>query len=80
MTEAITALVMAQEEVTGIHELVVHEYGPGHLFATIHAEVPADMTLLTAHAAADRAERLLLEQLGVQAVIHIDPENGDCPD
>ena len=80
LTEAITALVMAQEEVTGIHELVVHEYGPGHLFATIHAEVPADMTLLAAHAAADRAEGLLLEQLGVQAVIHIDPEGEDCPD
>ena len=80
LIEEITRLVMEQEEVTGIHELVVHEYGPGHLFATIHAEVPADMTLLTAHAAADRAERLLAERLGVQAVIHIDPENGDCPD
>ena len=80
LIEAITALVMEQEEVTGIHELVVHEYGPGHLFATIHAEVPADMTLLAAHAAADRAEGLLLEQLGVQAVIHIDPEGEDCPD
>ena len=80
LMEAITTLVMAQEEVTGIHELVVHEYGPGHLFATIHAEVPSDMTLLAAHAAADRAEGLLLEQLGVQAVIHIDPEGEDCPD
>ena len=80
LVEEITRLVMEQDEVTGIHELVVHEYGPGHLFATIHAEVPADMTLLTAHAAADRAERMLLDRLGVQAVIHIDPENGDCPD
>lgn len=80
LVEDITRLVMEQEEVTGIHELVVHEYGPGHLFATIHAEVPAEMPLLTAHAAADRAERLLAEQLGVQAVIHIDPENGDCSD
>ena len=80
LVDEITKLVLEQEEVTGIHELVVHEYGPGHLFATIHAEVPPDMTLLAAHAAADRAERLLLERLGVQAVIHIDPENGDCPD
>ena len=80
LVEEITRLVLEQEEVTGIHELVVHEYGPGNLFATIHAEVPSDMTLLAAHAAADRAERLLLEQLGVQAVIHVDPEGADCPD
>lgn len=80
LAEEITRLVLEQEEVTGIHELVVHEYGPGHLFATIHAEVDADMALLTAHAAADRAERLLRQRLGVEAVIHIDPQGGDCPD
>lgn len=79
LVEAITALVLEQEEVTGIHDLVVHEYGHGHLFATIHAEVPSQMTLLAAHAAADRAERLLAERLGVQAVIHIDPQGGDGP-
>lgn len=73
LVEEITRLVLVQEEITGIHDLVVHEYGPGHLFATIHAEVPQDMALLTAHAAADRAEAVLLEQLGVQAVIHVDP-------
>lgn len=80
LVEEITRLVLEQEEVTGIHELVVHEYGPGHLFATIHAEVPQDMTLLAAHAAADRAEHILRERLGLEAVIHIDPQGGDCPD
>lgn len=80
LVEEITRLVLEQEEVTGIHELVVHEYGPGHLFATIHAEVPQDMTLLAAHAAADRAEHVLHERLGLEAVIHIDPQGGDCPD
>lgn len=73
LVEEITRLVLVQEEITGIHDLVVHEYGPGHLFATIHAEVPQNMTLLAAHAAADQAEAVLLEQLGVQAVIHVDP-------
>lgn len=69
----LSRLVLEQEEITGIHGLVVHEYGPGRLFATIHAEVSADMPLLAAHAAADRAEEALLERLGVQAVIHVDP-------
>lgn len=73
LAEKITALVLAEPEILGIHELLVHEYGPGHLFATIHAEVNADMSLLDAHAAADRAEQRLLEELGVQAVIHVDP-------
>ncbi len=77
LIEEITRLVLEQEEITGIHELVVHEYGPGHLFATIHAEVSPQLTLLAAHAAADRAEGLLRDRLGVQAVIHVDPEERD---
>lgn len=77
LTEEIARLVLEQEEILGIHELLVHEYGPGHLFATIHAEVRPDLPLLTAHAAADRAERAVAQRLGVQAVIHIDPQGGD---
>ena len=77
LAEEITQVVLEQAEIEGIHDLVVHEYGPGHLFATVHAEVPADLPLLTAHAAADRAERALARRLGVQAVIHIDPQGGD---
>lgn len=73
LERALSQVVLEQPEITGIHELVVHEYGPGNLFATIHAEVSADMTLLAAHAAADRAEAALLERLGVRAVIHVDP-------
>lgn len=73
LREELSRVVLEQPEITGIHELVVHEYGPGNLFATIHAEVSADMTLLAAHAAADRAEAALLERYGVRAVIHVDP-------
>lgn len=75
--DKIAAMVLESPEIVAIHGLAVHEYGPGHLFATIHAEVPSDMVLLTAHAAADRAERMLLQRLGVHAVIHIDPLGND---
>lgn len=74
--------VLESPEIVGIHDLMVHEYGPGHLFATIHAEVPRDMALVDAHAAADRVERTLLERWGVHAVVHIDPvgeEDGGTP-
>lgn len=73
MVQRIADTVLECPEIVGIHDLAVHEYGPGHLFATIHAEVDAHMPLLAAHAAADRAEEALLERLGVQAVIHVDP-------
>lgn len=75
----IAETVLECPEIVGIHDLEVHEYGPGHLFATIHAEVPPDMALLTAHAAADKAERVLQERFGVHAVIHIDPLDADEP-
>lgn len=73
MVQKIADTVLECPEITGIHDLAVHEYGPGHLFATIHAEVDENMTLLDAHAAADRAEEAVRERLGVQAVIHVDP-------
>lgn len=75
--DQIAATVLENPEIVGLHGMAVHEYGPGHLYATIHAEVPSDMALLTAHAAADRAERVLLERYGVRAVIHIDPLGND---
>lgn len=80
MIQKIADTVLECPEVMGIHDLAVHEYGPGHLFATIHAEVSENMTLLDAHAAADRAEEALLERLGVQAVIHVDPVEAQSVD
>jgi len=71
--EQIRKLEMAHEEVVGIHDLVVHDYGPGRCMISLHAEVPADRNLMELHDEIDNAERELSRQLNCTAVIHMDP-------
>jgi cation diffusion facilitator family transporter len=71
--ERIQELVMAHEEVCGIHDLVVHDYGPGRVMISLHAEVPASGDILEIHDMIDGIEAELREQLDCEAVIHMDP-------
>ena len=66
-------LVMAHKEISGIHDLVVHDYGPGRVMVSLHAEVPAHGDLLELHDVVDNIEMDLSRQLNCQAVIHMDP-------
>ena len=59
--------------VIGSHDLIVHNYGPGRSMASIHAEVPNNLTLEKAHSIVDHIERAAEKELGMQLVIHIDP-------
>lgn len=69
----IHTIVRSYEEVIGIHDLIVHDYGPGRLMISLHAEVPADGNILHLHDTIDQIERTLAEQLHCDAVIHMDP-------
>lgn len=71
--ERIEALVMAYPEVIGIHDLIVHDYGPGRQMISLHAEVPAEGNVLELHDMIDNIERQLREELRCDAVIHMDP-------
>ena len=71
--QQIEEIVTAHEEVTGMHDLVVHDYGPGRCMISLHAEVPGDKNIFDLHDAIDRIERELHEKLGCEAVIHMDP-------
>lgn len=71
--EEIRCLVLSSPDVLGIHDLMVHDYGPGRLFISLHAEVPADGDILALHDTIDNLERLLGEKLHCKAVIHMDP-------
>ena len=73
LIEEIEKKVNRADGILGMHDLLVHDYGPGRTIISLHAEVDADMTLLDAHELADGLERQLGEELGVEAVIHIDP-------
>ncbi len=71
--EKIKQLVMKYEEVIGIHDLIVHDYGPGRQMISLHAEVPAEGDILELHDMIDNIERELQEELMCAAVIHMDP-------
>lgn len=71
--QEIEALVMAHEEVCGVHDLFVHDYGPGRQIISLHAEVSADSDILVIHDVIDNIENELRIQLGCDATIHMDP-------
>ena len=71
--KAIEKTVMAHPEVVGIHDLMVHDYGPGRIIISLHAEVPASGNILELHDAIDCAEHELKENFGCLATIHLDP-------
>lgn len=59
--------------IVGSHDLIVHSYGPGRNMASIHAEVPNDVSIDESHEIIDRIERDIMEEMGVFLVIHMDP-------
>lgn len=69
----VEAIVMSYEHVQGIHDMVVHDYGPGRVMISLHAEVPADGSLLVLHDMIDNIEHRLHNELHCEAVIHMDP-------
>lgn len=66
-------IVMAHEEVCGIHDLFVHDYGPGRQIISLHAEVSADSDIMMIHDVIDNIEKELRVKLGCDATIHMDP-------
>ena len=71
--EHIQQIVLSYPEVQNVHDLVVHDYGPGRVMISLHAEVPADGNLLQLHDVIDNIEHRLQKELGCVAVIHMDP-------
>jgi len=69
----IEKFVTSFDEVIGIHDLVVHDYGPGRMMISLHAEIPANSDILEAHDTIDNIEKKLFETLGAHATIHMDP-------
>lgn len=69
----ITEFVQSYDGVIGTHDLIVHNYGPTHSMATIHAEVSSDVDVRVSHELIDRIERDCLGKVGIFLVIHMDP-------
>ena len=75
--EQIEAIVMSYDKIIGIHDLIVHDYGPGRIVVSLHAEVDGKEDVFELHDMIDNAERKLCDELGCIAVIHMDPVETD---
>lgn len=73
LVRQIKDIVNAHPSVLGIHDLLVHDYGPGHLIISLHVEVPAKGDILKIHDEIDNIERELKQRLNCTATIHMDP-------
>ena len=71
--QKITDIVESYDGIVGSHDLIVHNYGPNQSMATIHAEVPNDVSIEVSHEIIDRIERDVKRQLNILLVIHMDP-------
>jgi len=75
--DSIEDIVMAHDMIVGIHDVVVHDYGPGRRMISLHAEVPGDRDIFEIHDLIDRIEKELNEKLVCESVIHMDPIETD---
>ena len=73
LVDAIHQVVLSHEQVVGMHDLVIHDYGPGRRMCSFHAEVPEKADIMAAHDAIDHIEREIYEKFGVETTIHMDP-------
>lgn len=79
LVDEIYSRTLKYDGIIGIHDLVVHNYGPGRIFVSFHAEVPAKEDLLKSHDLIDNIEREFARDMGLEVVIHIDPVITDDP-
>ena len=73
VVEQIRNLVLEEKMVLEIHDMVIHDYGPGRRMVSLHAEVAYDVDILKAHDVIDNIEQRLEQVLGYEATIHMDP-------
>ena len=77
LVKEIEKTALAHPEIVGIHDLIMHDYGPGRGFVSLHAEVKGCGDIFALHDAVDQAEREIREKFGILATIHMDPIDCD---
>ena len=71
--ETLEAKILSYEHVTGIHDLILHNYGPDKFFGSVHVEMPSDFDVLYSHDIIDNIERDVMAEFGILLSIHYDP-------
>lgn len=76
----IESCVLEHKPISGIHDLIVHDYGPGRLMISLHAEVPGNENIFDLHEIIDETEYEISERFGCQVTIHMDPVDVTNPE
>ncbi|MGH4118282.1 cation diffusion facilitator family transporter [Clostridium sp.] len=77
LVKGLQSKLLSYDYITGSHDLVIHNYGPGRCMASIHAEVPCDISIVKIHEIIDKAEKEISKEFELYLVIHMDPLNID---
>ena len=78
LVSEIKSAVLENDAFVGMHDLIVHDYGPGRCFASLHVEVPDTVDVISCHEIIDACEKAVFEKTGVEIVIHMDPIATEC--
>ena len=78
-TTAIKNMILSYPEVLGVHDMIIHDYGPGKELGSAHVEVDSQMNFLKAHDVVDQAERKIYEKMHVMMTLHLDPVDTTNP-
>ena len=77
LVQDIEQTVLSHEGVVGVHDVMVHDYGPGRVIVSLHAEVPESQNILVSHDVVDRIEQELMQRFHIVSCIHMDPIRTD---
>ena len=73
VAEKISDIILSDSEILGIHDLIIHDYGPGRTLASVHAEVSCENDVIMLHETIDALEVRIMHETGIETVIHTDP-------
>lgn len=73
LVDNIERIMLEPEYILGVHDLIVHDYGPGRIIASAHAEVPSNIDVMKLHDIIDNVESKINKELGIIMCIHMDP-------
>lgn len=71
--ESLEKLITSSDKILGVHDLIIHDYGPGRKFASVHAEISSDENMVVAHEIIDEIEQICYIKRGIELTIHMDP-------
>lgn len=73
LVENIKSIILSEELIFGVHDLIIHDYGPGRIIASAHAEVPSNVDVMKIHDVIDNVEQKIHKELNIIICIHMDP-------